>query len=155
MTNEIHNFQQSQHVVARDNNKILRTHPQQVSSTEEHLRRHTRRTLAQLKTNKSPFLLLYLHKIELFEDNLPLVKVKVTYSNKLPWITQGLRESVKTKRLLHKKMEQNPSSENKSIYKKFRNLLTSLMRRTQRDYLEEQLEIANSAKKVENHERLN
>ena len=29
------------------------------------------------------------------------------------------------------------------------------MRRTQRDYLEEQLEIANSAKKVENHERLN
>ena len=28
---------------------------------------------------------------ELFEDNLPLVKVKVTYSNKLPWITQGLR----------------------------------------------------------------
>ena len=44
-------------------------------------------------------------------------------------------------------MEQNPSSENKSIYKKFRNLLTSLMRRTQRDYLEEQLEIANSAKK--------
>ena len=84
---------------------------------------------------------------ELFEDNLPLVKVKVTYSNKLPWITHGLRESVKTKRLLHKKMEQNPSSENKSIYKKFRNLLTSLMRRTQRDYLEEQLEIANSAKK--------
>ena len=84
---------------------------------------------------------------ELFEDNLPLVKVKVTYSNKLPWITQGLRESVKTKRLLHKKMEQNPSSENKRIYKKFRNSLTSLMRRTQRDYLEEQLEIANSAKK--------
>ena len=92
---------------------------------------------------------------ELFEDNLPLVKVKVTYSNKLPWITQGLRESVKTKRLLHKKMEQNPSSENKSIYKKLRNLLTSLMRRTQQDYLEEQLEIANSEKKVENHERLN
>ena len=84
---------------------------------------------------------------ELFEDDLPLVKVKVTYSNKLPWITQGLREFVETKRLLYKKMEQNPSSENKSIYKKFRNLLTSLMRRTQRDYLEEQLEIANSAKK--------
>ena len=74
---------------------------------------------------------------KLFEDNLPLVKVNVTYSNKLPWITQGLRESLKTKRLLHKKMEQNPSLENKCIYKKFRNLLTSLMRRTQRDYLEE------------------
>ena len=44
-------------------------------------------------------------------------------------------------------MKHNSSSENKSIYKKFRNLLTSVMRRTQRDYLEEQLEIANSEKK--------
>ena len=34
---------------ATDNNKILRTHPPQVSSTEENLPRHTRRTLAQLK----------------------------------------------------------------------------------------------------------
>ena len=46
---DIHTIIVSQHVVARDNNKILCTHPPQVSSTEEHLRRHTRRTLAQLK----------------------------------------------------------------------------------------------------------
>ena len=100
MTNEIHNFQQSpiyhkhphrplhchysrqchyihtiivsQHVVARDNNKILCTHPPQVSSTEEHLRRHTRRTLAQLKTNKSPFLLSYPHKIDASRHQSPL-----------------------------------------------------------------------------------
>ena len=52
-----------QHLAARDNNKILRTHPPQISSTEENLPRHTRRTLAQLITNKSPFLLSYLHKI--------------------------------------------------------------------------------------------
>ena len=48
----------------RDNNKILCTRPPQVSSTEENLPRHTRRTLAQLRTNKSPVLLSYLHKID-------------------------------------------------------------------------------------------
>ena len=61
---DIHTTIVSQHLAARDNNKILRTHPPQVSSTEENLPRHTRRTLAQLRTNKSPFLLSYLHKID-------------------------------------------------------------------------------------------
>ena len=46
----------SQHLATRDNNKTLRTHPPQVSITEENLPRHTRRTLAQLRTNISPFL---------------------------------------------------------------------------------------------------
>ena len=54
---DIHTTIVSQHLAARDNNKILRTHPSQVSSTEENLPRHTRRTLAQLRTNKFPFLL--------------------------------------------------------------------------------------------------
>ena len=61
---DIHISIVSQHLAARDNNKILRTHPPQVSSTEENLPWHTRRTLAQLRTNKSPFLLSYLHKID-------------------------------------------------------------------------------------------
>ena len=52
---DIHTSIVSQHLAARDNNKIQRTHPPQVSSTEENLPRHTRRTLAQLRTNKSPF----------------------------------------------------------------------------------------------------
>ena len=51
---DIHTSIVSQHLAARDNNKLLRTHPTQVSSTEENLPRHTRRTLAQLRTNKSP-----------------------------------------------------------------------------------------------------
>ena len=51
---DIHTSIVSQHLAARDNNKILRTHPPQVSSTEENLPRHTRRALAHLRTNKSP-----------------------------------------------------------------------------------------------------
>ena len=57
---DIHTSIVSQHLAARDHNKILRTHPPQVSSTEENLPRHTRRTLSQLRTNESLFLLSYL-----------------------------------------------------------------------------------------------
>ena len=71
----------SQHLAARDNNKILRTHPLQVSSTEENLPRHTRRTLAQLRTNKSPFLLSYLHKIDASTHSSPLCPLCRTHEH--------------------------------------------------------------------------
>ena len=76
---DIHTRILSQHLAARDNNKILRTHPPQVSSTEGNLPRHTRRTLAQLRTNKSPFLLSYLHKINTFITTLPPLSHSRTY----------------------------------------------------------------------------
>ena len=71
----------SQHLAAKDNNKILRTHPPQVSSTEENLSRHTRRTLAQLRTNKSHFLLSYLHKIDVSTHPAPLCPLCRTHEH--------------------------------------------------------------------------
>ena len=44
----------SRHLATRGNNKILRTPPPHISSSEERLPRVTHRTLAQLRTNKAP-----------------------------------------------------------------------------------------------------
>ena len=52
----IHSSIVSRHLATRGNNKILHTPPPHISSSEEILPRLTRRTLAQLRTNKSPFL---------------------------------------------------------------------------------------------------
>ena len=46
----------SRHLATRGNNKILRTPPPHISSSEEILPRLIRRTIAKLRTNKSPFL---------------------------------------------------------------------------------------------------
>ena len=78
---DIHTSIVSQHLAARDNNKTLRTHPPQVSSTEENLPRHTRRTLAQLRRNKSPFLLSYLHKIDASTHPSPLCSLCRTHEH--------------------------------------------------------------------------
>ena len=78
---DIHTTIVSQHLAARDNNKILRTHPPQVSSTEENLPRHTRRTLAQLRTNKSSFLLSYLHRIDASTHPSPLCPLCRTHEH--------------------------------------------------------------------------
>ena len=58
----IHTSIVSRHLATRGNNKILRTPPPHISSSEEILPRLTRRARAQLRTNKSPFLKFYLHK---------------------------------------------------------------------------------------------
>ena len=60
----IHTSIVSMHLATRGNYKILHTPPPHISSCEEILPRLTHRTLAQLKTNKSPFLKSYLHKFD-------------------------------------------------------------------------------------------
>ena len=52
------------HLRDRPNNKILNRQAPDIDQDEETLPRQTRRRLAQLRTNKSPFLRQYLHKID-------------------------------------------------------------------------------------------
>ena len=52
----IHTSIVSRHLATRGHNKILRTPPPHISNSEEILPRLTSRTLAQFRTNKSPFL---------------------------------------------------------------------------------------------------
>ena len=68
----IHTSIVSRHLATRGNNKILRTPPPHISNSEERLPRLTRRTLAQLRTNKSPFLKSYLHKVDAKKHPSPL-----------------------------------------------------------------------------------
>ena len=60
----IHTSIVSRHLATRGNNKILHTPPPHISSSEETLLRITHCTLAQLRTKKSSFLKLYLHKVD-------------------------------------------------------------------------------------------
>ena len=83
---DLHTSIVSQHLAARDNIKILRPHPLQETMSKycahthcksavlkiANLPRHTRCTLAQPRTNQSPFLLSYLHKIDASTHPVPL-----------------------------------------------------------------------------------
>ena len=68
----IHTSIVSRHLATRGNNKILRTPPQHISSSEEIIPRLTHHTLAQLRINKSPFLKSYLHKVNAKSHPSPL-----------------------------------------------------------------------------------
>ena len=93
----------------------------------------------------------YFHSViqDLFGENFPPHNIKLNYSNKLPWITKGLRVSIKQKHILKNILEKNPTADNKMNYKRHRHALTSLMRTTERRYNEDQLELyKNDLRKV-------
>ena len=69
---KIHTYIVSRHLATRGNNKILRTPPPHISSSEEILPHLTHHTLAQLRTNKSPFLKSYVHKVDAKSHPSPL-----------------------------------------------------------------------------------
>ena len=52
------------YLATRGNNKIIHTPPPYISSSEEIPPHLNRRTLAQLRTNKSPIHKSYLHKVD-------------------------------------------------------------------------------------------
>ena len=60
----IHTSIVSRHLVTGGNNKILHTPLPHIGSSNEILPHITCRTLAQLRTNKSPFLKSYLHNVD-------------------------------------------------------------------------------------------
>ena len=51
------------HLLQPNHNKLIHQHAPKISPSELSLPRETRRTLAQLRTNKSPILISYLHKV--------------------------------------------------------------------------------------------
>ena len=69
------------HLAIRGNNKILRTPPPHISSSEEILPRLTRRTLAQLRTNNSPFLKSYLQEVNTKSHPSPLCPLCNTHTH--------------------------------------------------------------------------
>ena len=75
----IHTSIVSMHLTTRGNYKILRTPPPHISSSEEILPRLTRRTLVQLRANKSPFLKSYLHKVNAKSHPSPLCPLYNTH----------------------------------------------------------------------------
>ena len=72
---------QSKHLATRGNNKILRTPPPHIISSEEILPRLTRRTLAYLRSHKSPFLKSYLHKVDAKSHPSPLCPLCNTHTH--------------------------------------------------------------------------
>ena len=76
------------------------------------------------------------HNILLHEYNncFPLNKIKVTYKNRKPWLTTGMKNAIKEKNKLFMLQKKQPYMYYKTKYKNYRNKLNNILIKAEREY---------------------
>jgi hypothetical protein len=74
-----------------------------------------------------------------FNSSFPFKAVKSDYCNKLPWLTQSIKNSISRKHKLYIKQLKQPIVANIQSYKSFRNKLNHVMRISERNYYQDKI----------------
>ena len=77
--------------------------------------------------------------IQIFQASFPVEHIKLNYTNRYPWLSRAILKSIAKKNRLYLFSKTNPTTENLQIYKKYKNTLTSIKRKAQRDFLDNEL----------------
>ena len=96
----------------------------------------------------SSFTSFYKKFKETYDNCFPVTQLRTKYKSRKPWLSFGLRKSIKTKNKLYVKFRKVRTSGNEAIYKDYKRNLSKLLRKTERDFLHNQLiENKNNLKK--------
>jgi hypothetical protein len=83
---------------------------------------------------KSAFSAFHSKILELYNDSFPFRKIKIGYKTKYPWLSNGLKSSIRRKNKLYYIFKKYHTTENEKRYKLYRNKLTQLIRNAKRDH---------------------
>ena len=75
----------------------------------------------------------------IYEESFPLTKVKLQYRNRLPWLSDGLKASIKRKNKLYLASLKHPTLYNILKYKQYKNKLTALLKREEKHFYQSQI----------------
>ena len=82
--------------------------------------------------------------LDLHDCHFPLKRCTTKYKARKPWLTLGLRNSIKLKNLLYIKYHKSPSNENLRIYKTYKKQLRDILRQAERNHYDEMFRINQS-----------
>ena len=68
------------------------------------------------------------HLIEMYNKHFPKIRIKRKYNNKQPWLSEGLKNSIKQKNKLYLKFKKVNSAHNDELYKIYKRKLQQLMK---------------------------
>ena len=71
----------------------------------------------------------------IYNESFPVIKTKRKYRNRLPWLTAGLKESIKRKNKLYRISIKHPTSYNNILYREYRNKLKTLIKTEEKKLL--------------------
>ena len=71
-------------------------------------------------------------------ESFPTTRVKIKYRNRLPWLSDGLKSSIRQKKLYRISLK-HPTINNIHRYKQYRNRLTSLLKYEEKQFYQRQI----------------
>ena len=75
------------------------------------------------------------HILKLYDKYFPLQEVKCRHNkHKSPWLSDGIYQSIRRKKIIYKTFLRNPTSQNKSIYTLYKNKLNNLIKISEKNY---------------------
>ena len=77
---------------------------------------------------------------KLYDKHFPKRRIKINYSHRKPWLTDGLRQAIKTKNKLYRKNLKVKSCYNEMKYKTYRNKLRHILLKQEKNYYAELLQ---------------
>ena len=89
------------------------------------------------------------HFNRLYNKYFPMKEMKIGYKTRKPWLTSAMKKSIHTKNLLYVKSLKFPSDHNTFTYKQYKNKLNYLLRKLERDHIQNLLTLhKNNMKKT-------
>ena len=89
---------------------------------------------------QSAFTRFYSKFTNLYNKHFPFRKIKLRYSNRKPWLTEALKQSIRKKNKLYMKYLKIKSAQNESNYKRYKNKLNGLLKIAEKKYFAEKFE---------------
>jgi len=108
--------------------------PKNIAKFKEYLSKANFETLYEMKDPNSVLDIIYREYNEAFERAFPLVQLSRKRMKDKKWITPGIRKSINRKSYLYRSFLREPTDTNKENYRKYRNILTNVMRKAQEMY---------------------
>ena len=83
------------------------------------------------------FSLFHEKYMKLYDECFPVLKIKSTYKNRKPWLTDALKSAIKKKNRLYLKSIKNKTMHNELEYSRYKKILKKLMSRAEKDHYED------------------
>ena len=77
---------------------------------------------------------------DIYNKCFPLRTFRDGYKNRKPWLTEGLKQSIKIKNRMYKRHKKTQNREHEEEYKKYKNKLNNLLTKAERDHYQSLLE---------------
>ena len=70
----------------------------------------------------------------IYNESFPVMKTKRKYRNRLPWLTAGLKKSIRRKNKLLRISLKHPTSYNNTYHREYKNMLQNLLKIEEKNY---------------------